>query len=83
MRLITYDFENFAYDWVVVFKDKETGQYIVIHNDNEALKMVLDDDWATHSIEYFIGGDIVHNEGGQMIDCISFTLSKENRSKTN
>ena len=41
MRLITYDFEDFAYDWVVVFKDKETGQYIVIHNDNEALKTVL------------------------------------------
>lgn len=44
MRLITYDFEVFAYDWLVVFKDKETGQYTVIHNDNEALKMVLDDD---------------------------------------
>ena len=44
MRLITYDFEDFAYDWLVVFKDKETGQYTVIHNDNEALKMVLDED---------------------------------------
>lgn len=44
MRLITYDFEVFAYDWLVVLKDKETGQYTVIHNDNEALKMVLDDD---------------------------------------
>lgn len=44
MRIITYDFEDFSHDWLVVFKDKETGQYTVIHNDNEALKMVLDDD---------------------------------------
>lgn len=44
MRLITYDCEVFAHDWLVVFKDKESGQYTPIHNDNEALKMVLDDD---------------------------------------
>lgn len=44
MRIITYDFEVYAYDWLVVFKDKETGQYTVIHNDSEAIKMVLDDD---------------------------------------
>ena len=44
MRLIIYDVEVFAYDWIVVFKDKETGAYTVIHNDNEALKMALSDD---------------------------------------
>lgn len=44
MRLIIYDVEVFAYDWIVVFKDKETGTYTVIHNDNEALKMALSDD---------------------------------------
>ena len=44
MRLITYDFEVFAYDWLVVFKDKETGQYTVIHNDNEALRECISDD---------------------------------------
>ena len=38
MNLIVYDVEVFAYDWIVVFKDKASGQYIVIHNDNEALK---------------------------------------------
>lgn len=42
MRLITYDCEVFAYDWLVVFKDKETGTYTCIHNDNEALKECLD-----------------------------------------
>ena len=44
MRIITYDCEVFAYDWVVVFKDKETGTYTVIHNDNEALKMSLSEE---------------------------------------
>ena len=44
MRIITYDCEVFAYDWVVVFKDKESGIYTVIHNDNEALKMFLSED---------------------------------------
>lgn len=44
MRIITYDCEVFSYDWLVVFKDKETGAYTVIHNDNEALKMALSDD---------------------------------------
>lgn len=44
MRLITYDCEVFAYDWMVVFKDKDTGIYTCIWNDNEALKMALDDE---------------------------------------
>jgi hypothetical protein len=44
MRLITYDVECFAYDWLVVFKDKETGQYTVIHNDPEALQQAISDD---------------------------------------
>lgn len=44
MRIITYDCEVFAYNWIVVFKDKESGTYTVIHNDNEALKMSLSED---------------------------------------
>lgn len=44
MRIITYDVECFKYDWIVVFKDKESGTYTVIHNDNEALKMSLSED---------------------------------------
>lgn len=44
MRLITYDCEVFAYDWLVTLKDKETGAYTCIWNDNEALKMALYDD---------------------------------------
>lgn len=62
MRLVTYDFEVFSHDWLVVFKDKETGQYTVIHNDNEALKMVLDDDCiyvgfnSKHYDQYIVKG---------------------------
>ena len=44
MRLISYDSEVFAYDWLVTLKDKETGVYTCIWNDNEALKMALSDD---------------------------------------
>ena len=44
MRIITYDVECFAHDWLVVFKDKETGQYTVIHNDPEALQQAISDD---------------------------------------
>ena len=34
MRWFTYDTECFAHDFIVVFKDKETGEYAVFHNDN-------------------------------------------------
>lgn len=44
MRLISYDCEVFAYDCLVTLKDKETGIYTCIWNDNEALKMALSDD---------------------------------------
>lgn len=44
MRLITYDCEVFAYDWLIVFKDKESGIYTKIWNDNEALRECISDD---------------------------------------
>lgn len=44
MRLITYDCEVFAYDFLVTFKDKETGKYTCIWNDNEAVKACLNED---------------------------------------
>lgn len=44
MKIVTYDCEVFAYDWLVTFKDKESGQFTCIWNDNEALKACLDDD---------------------------------------
>lgn len=37
MGIVTYDVECFAHDWLVVFKDKESGRYTSIWNDNEAL----------------------------------------------
>jgi len=42
--LIVYDCEVFKEDWIVVFKDHETGQYTVVHNDNEALKACISED---------------------------------------
>ena len=44
MRLIVYDCEVYAYDWLVVLKDKENGDFTVIHNDNDALRAEITDD---------------------------------------
>lgn len=41
---IVYDCEVFKHDWVVVFKDRKTRAYTVIHNDNEALKMAINNE---------------------------------------
>lgn len=38
MRWYTYDAEIFAYDSIVGFKDKETGEYIHFHNDNDGVR---------------------------------------------
>ena len=44
MKLVTYDVECFAYDWIVVFKDYESKHFTVIHNDNQALQACINDD---------------------------------------
>ena len=42
MNIETYDCEVYAYDWIVVFKNKETGLYTAFHNDGEGLKDFID-----------------------------------------
>lgn len=44
MRFVTYDCEVFAHDWIVVFKNYDTKDFTVIHNDNAALQACIDDD---------------------------------------
>ena len=44
MRWYTYDTETFAHDFIVVFKDKETGEYAVFHNDNLGVKDFITED---------------------------------------
>ena len=44
MRWFTYDTEVFAHDFVVVFKDKETVEYAVFHNDTLGVKEFMSDD---------------------------------------
>ena len=44
MRWFTYDVEVFAHDWIVVLKDKETGEHLVFHNDNEAVRYSISDE---------------------------------------
>ena len=43
MKWYTYDVECFAHDTIVGFKDKETGEYIHFHNDNEGVKEFIND----------------------------------------
>jgi hypothetical protein len=44
MRWFTYDAEVFKHDNIVVFKDKETGEHTVFHNDNEGVRDFITDD---------------------------------------
>ena len=44
MRWFTYDTEVFAHDFIVVFKDKETGEHTVFHNDNLGVKAFISDE---------------------------------------
>ena len=44
MQWYTYDTEVFAHDFIVVFKDKETGEYAVFHNDNQGVRDFITDD---------------------------------------
>ena len=44
-----FDCEVFAYDWLFVFKDVETGEYTIIHNDNEAVAQFMEN-------EHLLGG---------------------------
>lgn len=38
-----FDFEVFAYDWIVVFKNKRTKEYFVFHNDNDGVRAFMDE----------------------------------------
>ena len=38
MTWFTYDIESYWYDFFVVFKNKETGEYFDFHNDNEGVR---------------------------------------------
>ena len=44
MKWFTYDTEVFAHDFIVVFKDKQSGEYAVFHNDNEGVRDFITDD---------------------------------------
>ena len=44
MRWFTYDTEVFAHDWVVVFKDRDTGVHVAMHNDPVAVKEFISDE---------------------------------------
>lgn len=57
MRMVCFDCEVFAYDWIVVFKDLETGTFTVVHNDNEALRECINDETI------YVGFNSKHYDG--------------------
>lgn len=54
MRLIVYDVEVFAYDYLVTLKDKKTGYKTRIWNDNEAVKACINEE------DVFVGFNSKH-----------------------
>ena len=44
MNWYTYDTEVFAHDFIVVFKDRQTGTYTIFHNDNMGVKEFMSED---------------------------------------
>lgn len=44
MNWVTYDAEVFAHDFIVIFKDRATGEYAVFHNDNLGVKEYINDE---------------------------------------
>lgn len=44
MKWYTYDTETFAHDFIVVFKERATGEYTVFHNDNAGVRDFITED---------------------------------------
>lgn len=65
MQILTYDFEVTSHDWLVVFKDHETGHYTVIHNDSDALAEIPNDD------RIFVGFNSKHYDQFIMKACVA------------
>lgn len=49
MNQYVYDIEVFAYDWIAIFKDMDSGMYHVFHNDNDAMKEFIDENSLYYS----------------------------------
>lgn len=72
----TYDAEVFAYDFLVVFKNKQTGNYAVYHNDNEGVRDFINE----HSI--YCGFNTKHYDQ-YIIKAICAGLSPEEVKQVN
>jgi hypothetical protein len=76
MKIITYDCEVFAYDWLVTLKDKESGIFTCIWNDSEALKACLDEETI------YIGFNSKHYDS-YIIKAIALGLSNQEVKQVN
>lgn len=51
-KWITYDFEVFCANWLVVFKERDTGEYTAIWNDNDELREYMEDHEGALFVSY-------------------------------
>lgn len=54
--MIIFDFEVFKYDWIVVFKDIETDEFFIFHNDYVGIQNFME----LHKDNLFIGFNNKH-----------------------
>ena len=51
--IFIFDCEVFVHDWLFVFKEIATGEYTVIHNDNDAVVAFMERKVFTGSLRLF------------------------------
>lgn len=78
-----YDIETFKYDWVVVFNNYTTDEYVVIHNDNAEVRRFLSNDpilvgFNSKMFDDYLLKAIIHDASPEIIKDISNFILRKN-----
>ena len=82
-RIFIYDFEVFAYDWLVVFKHVETGTGYVYHNDPEGVAEFIQGEhpllcgWNNKHYDDFILRSVLLNAEPEQVKIINDLIIHE------
>ena len=85
MKWYTYDAEIFAHDFLIGFKDKETGEYYHFHNDNEGVRDFITENaiycgFNSKGYDQYIIKAIVEGLSPEEIHQISYWITKLKRN---
>lgn len=85
IKWYTFDTEVFSHDFIVGFKDKETGEYYHFHNDNEGVRDFLTEDaiycgFNSKGYDQYIIKAIVAGFSPEEIHQISYWITKLKRN---